>query len=76
MAQKTKDTLYLLFTPINTDVNTQKQQGVKIPYHRRPLSQLDMIFWDNALKRFHTCPVNVPGFFFHFIVIFIKQEAA
>ena len=49
---------------------------MEIPNHSGPIAQLNMIFWGNTLKRCHTGPVHIPGFFFHFILIFVKQEAA
>ena len=49
---------------------------MKVPNHSGPVFQFNMIFRGNAFKSCHTCPVNIPGIFVHFIVIFIEKKAA
>ena len=53
-----------------------QKQGVEVPHHSGLISQFNMIFRGNTLKRCHTGSVDVPSFFFHFIVIFVKQKTA
>lgn len=49
---------------------------MKVPHHSGPISQLNMVFWGNTLECSHACPVNLPGFFFHLIIVFVIEEAA